>query len=89
MTPGMPSIVFDVRCDGCRRQELAAQCKMDAKLKKDAGWAAQRCQKKVDDGTGLTRLVLEAIRTFGVQVDWGEELVWEADGGNKPGLASG
>lgn len=46
------------------------------KLKTDAGWAAQRCQKKVDDGTGLTRLVLEAIRTLG---GLGEELVWEAN----------
>lgn len=37
----------------------------------------KRCQEKVDDGTGLTRLVLEAIRTL---CGLGEELVWEADG---------
>lgn len=49
----------------------------DVKLKRGAGWDAQTCQKKVDDGTRLTGLVLEAIRTL---CGRGEELVWEANG---------
>lgn len=50
------------------------------KVREAEGRCRMGCAKvpeKVDDGTGLTRLVLEAIRTL---CGRGEELVWEANG---------